>query len=122
MASSTDRAPGFDDDWFARAAAGKLRIPGDGNDFVSLIHITDMAAATTCAIERWPSHNSLIISDDEPVRWADLFTYIAQVAGTHSPDRGGLLRFPSFRTQNTRARDALQWTPLYASYRSGLVR
>lgn len=28
---------GFDDDWFARAAAGKLRLPGDGSDFVSLV-------------------------------------------------------------------------------------
>ncbi|HEY7798389.1 MAG TPA: NAD-dependent epimerase/dehydratase family protein, partial [Hyphomonadaceae bacterium] len=46
---------GFDDDWFVRAAAGKLRMPGDGGEFVSLVHISDMAAATVKAVERWPS-------------------------------------------------------------------
>src|SRR5262249_17762245 len=37
---------GFDDDWFARARAGKLRMPEEGNDYVSLVHIADMATAT----------------------------------------------------------------------------
>lgn len=37
---------GLDDDWFARARAGKLRLPGDGSAYVSLVHIADMAEAT----------------------------------------------------------------------------
>jgi nucleoside-diphosphate-sugar epimerase len=55
---------GFDDDWFARARDGKLRLPGDGSDFVSLLHISDMAAATAAAVKRWPSRQTLIIADD----------------------------------------------------------
>jgi len=51
---------GLDDDWFARARAGKLRLPGDGNGFISLIHIADMADATLAAITAWPSRNALI--------------------------------------------------------------
>ena len=43
---------GFDDDWFARAQAGKLRLPADGADYVSLLHISDMADATVAAIQR----------------------------------------------------------------------
>src|SRR5262245_26371792 len=37
---------GFDDDWLTRARAGTLRIPADGTDYVSLVHIADMAEAT----------------------------------------------------------------------------
>ena len=43
---------GFEDEWFARAAAEKLRLPGDGSDFVSLVHIADMAAATVARARR----------------------------------------------------------------------
>ena len=37
---------GFDEDWFARARVGKLRAPKDGREWVTLAHISDMAAAT----------------------------------------------------------------------------
>jgi nucleoside-diphosphate-sugar epimerase len=113
---------GFDDDWFARARAGKLRFPGDGGDWVSLVHIGDMAAATVAAVERWPSHRPLIVADDCPVQWRDLFAYVAAVAGTAAPQAGGRMGFPSFRVRNLRAREALGWVPRYADYRAGLVR
>jgi uncharacterized protein YbjT (DUF2867 family) len=32
---------GFDDDWFARARAGKLQLPQTGEDYVTLVHIAD---------------------------------------------------------------------------------
>jgi len=113
---------GFDDDWFARARAGKLRLPGDGNDWVSLVHIADMAAATVAAVERWASRRPLIVADDRPVRWRDLFAYVAAVAGTPAPQPGGRMGFPSFRVRNLRAREALAWAPLYSDHRAGLVR
>jgi nucleoside-diphosphate-sugar epimerase len=113
---------GFDEDWYARAAAGKLRLPGDGSDFVSLVHIADMAAATAAAIARWPSRQALIVADDEPVRWRDLFGYVAMAAGAKPPEAGGRAGFPSFRVSNRRAREALAWTPRYTDYRAGLAR
>lgn len=113
---------GFDDDWFARAAAGKLRLPGDGADFVSLIHIADMAAATVAALDAWPSRQTLIIADDMPARWRDVFGYIASLAGAEPPKPGGRIGFPSFRMSNQRAREMLRWAPRYPDYRSGLVR
>ena len=61
----------FDDDWFARARAGKLRLPGEGDDYVSLVHIADMAGATIAALRRWPSRQALIVADDQPARWRD---------------------------------------------------
>jgi len=113
---------GFDDGWFARAQAGKLRLPEDGTDFVSLLHISDMAAATVAALARWPSCTALIVADDEPAQWRDVFGHIAQISGAPAPGAGGRSGFPSFRVSNTRAREALSWTPFYTNYRVGLVR
>lgn len=113
---------GFDDDWFARAREGKLRLPGDGTDYVSLLHVSDMAAATADAIKQWPSRRTLIIADDEPAQWRDVFGFIAQSIGVQAPEPGGRAAFPSFRVRNTRAKAALNWTPFYTSYRVGLIR
>lgn len=113
---------GFDDDWFARARAGKLRLPGDGSDYVSLLHIADMVAATAAAVRCWPSRHTLIVADDEPAPWRDVFGFIAQSAGAAVPEPGGRPGFPSFRVRNTRAKAALNWAPFYTSYRLGLIR
>lgn len=113
---------GFDDDWFARARAGKLRLPGDGSGWVSLVHIADMAAATVATVERWPSRQALIVADDHPVRWRELLGYVAAIAGAAAPQAGGRLGLPSFRVRNRRAREALSWAPVYPDYRAGLVR
>lgn len=113
---------GFEDDWFARARAGKLRLPGDGSDFVSLVYIADMAQATMAALVRWPSRQALIIADDAPARWRDIFGYIARQVGAPAPEPGGRQGFPSFRVSNRRAREALSWTPFFPDYRAGLVR
>jgi nucleoside-diphosphate-sugar epimerase len=113
---------GFDDDWFARAAEGKLRLPGDGSDFVSLVQIADMADATVAALAHWPKQCALIVADDRPVTWRELFTWIAAACGAPEPQPGGRIGFPSFRVRNRRAREALDWAPRYADYRFGLAR
>ncbi|HKU45159.1 MAG TPA: NAD(P)-dependent oxidoreductase [Polyangiales bacterium] len=112
---------GFDDDWFARAKAGKLRMPGDGEAYVSLIHIADMAEATLAAIENW-TPGTFIVADDGPARWREVLSYVAQQLGVDAPAPGGRLGFASFRVRNARARAAFGWKPHYADYRQGLVR
>jgi nucleoside-diphosphate-sugar epimerase len=113
---------GFDDEWFSRARAGKLRLPGDGQAFVSLVHIADMADATALALEHWPQPDTIIVSDDRPARWHEIFSYVAELAGAQPPEPGGRMGFPSFRVRNTRAREALGWRPRYADFRMGLAR
>ncbi len=113
---------GFDDDWFARARAGRLRLPGAGDDYVSLVHIADMARATMAALDRWPSREALIVADDRPAPWRDVLTYVSAVAGGAPPAPGGRALMPSFRVANRRARNRLPWAPLYADHRAGLVR
>jgi nucleoside-diphosphate-sugar epimerase len=113
---------GFDDDWFARAAAGKLRVPGEGRDFVSLIHIADMASAVLATIAAWPSRQTMIVADDAPARWSEVFEFIASSTGTAAPASGGRSGFPSFRVSNAKARRFLSWSPSYGDYRAGLSR
>ncbi|WP_395644931.1 NAD-dependent epimerase/dehydratase family protein [Terricaulis sp.] len=113
---------GFDDDWFERARAGKLRLPDDGSAYVSLLHISDMAAATLAALKHWPSRQTLIIADDEPALWRDVLGYVADIANAPAPQPGGRASFPSFRVSNARAKAALSWSPFYTNYRMGLAR
>lgn len=113
---------GFDDDWFARARAGKLRLPLEGRDHVSLVHIADMAAATVAALQRWPSRQALIVADDAPPRWAELFGHVCALAGSAPPAPGGRQLMLPFRVTNRQARDVLGWAPRYADFRSGLAR
>jgi nucleoside-diphosphate-sugar epimerase len=112
----------YDEDWFARARDGKLRLPGEGEDWVSLLHVADMAGATVAALQRWPSRRALIVSDDRPVRWRELFEYVCAVAGAAPPRPGGRMLLPSCRVSNRRAREELAWAPLYPDYRAGLAR
>ena len=97
-------------------------MPGDGRDYVTLVHIADMAEATVAAVERWPSRRTLVVADDEPARWRDVFAYVAAIAGTEPPQPGGRIGFPSFRVSNRRAREALGWAPIYRNFRVGLAR
>ena len=113
---------GFDDDWFERAKTGKLRLPGDGQSFVSLVHIADMAEATLAAIELWPSRQAIIVADNEPARWRDVFSYVADLVNAPPPQPGGRMGFPSFRATNARACSLLQWKPVYPDCRAGLAR
>lgn len=113
---------GFDEDWFARAQAGKLRLPADGTDFVSLVHIADMAEATLAALRQFPARQTLIVADNEPVRWRELFTHIAGIVGAAPPEPGGRIGFPSFRVRNDKAKSTLDWSPFYSDYRIGLAR
>ncbi len=113
---------GFDDDWFARARAGKLRLPDEGNDYVSLVHIADMAAATVAALARWPSRQALIVADNGPAPWRDVFSYVCSLCCASPPLPGGRLMMPSFRVRNTRAQELLAWAPVFPDYRAGLAR
>lgn len=113
---------GREDDWFARATLGTLKIPGDGADFASLIHIADMADATVAAVERAAPRSTFLVGDDHPACWRDILTCAALMAGAAVPPPGGPVMLPSFRASNRRLREALNWAPRYPSLQTGLAR
>jgi nucleoside-diphosphate-sugar epimerase len=107
--------------WLAAARAGTLAIPGDGSDFASLIHVADMAEATALAVDAREASGALLVVDDQPVRWRDLFVHVAKLAHAPAPKAGAPVRLPSFRCSNRATRQALGWRPFYADYRAGLA-
>lgn len=113
---------GTQDDWFARSLAGTLRMTGEGEHWLSLVHIADMAAATALAVERWPSRQALIVAEDRPARVCDVLAHAAAVCGGQPPAGGSRAPAFSFRVTNRRAREALGWAPFYADHRMGLAQ
>lgn len=107
--------------WAGEAQAGRLVIPGDGSAYLSLIEISDMAAAVVLATET-PLHGLTVnIVDDEPVTYAALFRHLALTVGAQPPPLGGPLVWGSVRASNKRAKELLAWSPHFPSYRSGLA-
>jgi nucleoside-diphosphate-sugar epimerase len=111
---------GLDAAWREAARQGRLTTPGDGQRFASLLHVTDMAEAVVRGIEG-PSALVLAAADDRPMRYAELFDYIATIEGGAPAKRGGPERLASFRVPNHRIRSALGWAPHYRSVLSGLA-
>lgn len=112
---------GRDAHWRTLAGRGELRLPGDGGDFLSLVHVSDMAAAVVVAAEAAPAGSVFAVVDDAPVTYAELFAYVATLEGAAPPQAGGPPIWGSFRLSNARLRKALDWRPHYPSYRSGLA-
>jgi len=107
--------------WNADAHAGRMALPGDGGDYVSLIHVDDMAEAVVLAAESTLARVTLNVVDDTPATYKALFEHIARLHGASPPAPGGPrgLAMASFRVSNARARRLLVWTPRYPDYRSG---
>jgi nucleoside-diphosphate-sugar epimerase len=106
--------------WRSQARGGVLTLPGDGNGFISLIHVADMGAAMAIVVERGQPKQFYIAADDQPATYRDLFGYVAAMEGAAPPAPGGPVVLPSFRVSNAKLK-ALGWSPGYPSYRAGLA-
>ena len=73
----------------SQARGGVLTLPGDGNGFVSLIHVADMASAMVTAVERGPPRSVYIAADDQPATYRDVLGYVAALEGAVPPAAGG---------------------------------
>jgi 2-alkyl-3-oxoalkanoate reductase len=109
--------------WWQTARYGRLTLPGDGSDLISLVHVVDMARAVVAATERVsaPAGSTYNIVDDEPVQMKDLFRYIAAQVGEAEPPAGGPRFLPSLGVRNVRAQIELGWRPVFPNYRIGLA-
>ncbi|MGE5352443.1 MAG: NAD-dependent epimerase/dehydratase family protein [Acidobacteriota bacterium] len=111
---------GRDEDWLNRARAKNLKIPGEGNNYISLIHVADMASAFAVSVENAEAGSIYNIVDDEPVRSRDLYAYIASITHSPMPQKEEVANPPSYRCSNKRFKDKTGWIPAYSTYRSGL--
>lgn len=106
--------------WYQAARAGSLRLPGNGEGLVSLIHVADMARAVALAAEAAPAGAIYNVVDDCPVTYRELYGYVTRLAGGSEPAAGGA-PVASLGCLNERLKAELGWAPAYPSYRSGLT-
>ena len=75
--------------WFASMARsiknGSMRVVGNGNNFMSLIHIDDLAAAYSAIAQKMPFGERYALVDDNPVTQRELADFIASTLGVRTP-------------------------------------
>lgn len=94
-----------------RLRTGQQIVPGEGQNFVSLVNVEDVADAYIAALERAESGSVFNICD-EPIRYVDYVDRLAEMIHAPRPRRESLKPCPpSWRCSNQRAREVLGWTP-----------
>ncbi len=101
------------------ARDGQLAVPGDGGDYISLVHVEDMVDAVVRAAESDLEVEILNIVDDYPVTYRELYEFVASANSAPPPTSDGPPLLPSFRVGNERARRVLGWRPRYPDFRAG---
>jgi nucleoside-diphosphate-sugar epimerase len=99
-----------------------MTLPGTGQDWLSCVHVADLAAAFVKVVQDAPPRTAWIAADDEPIRWTDLFKVVAALSDEPREEvrLGGDPVMPSFKVTNAALR-GLGWAPRYPSVRSGLI-
>lgn len=96
--------------------AGRETLSGTGNNYVSLIHVGDMATAFATALTRAPAGTILNIVD-EPLTQKDYKTQLAARINAVPPQFDATARTPfSWRCSNQAAKTILEWSPMKGVY------
>jgi nucleoside-diphosphate-sugar epimerase len=100
-----------------QARAGALPA---GADIASFLHADDAAVAAAEALA-WPS-GAVNVCDDEPASGREWVPAFCRAVGAGTPPADDAPRTPWARGASNRyAREALGWTPRYASWRQGFA-
>jgi nucleoside-diphosphate-sugar epimerase len=112
---------------------GQLRVFGKGQNYWSIIHVDDLAAAYALAVESEAYGETYIIADYQPLRLADLVNTFTDAMGKKRVGSmapwllkliiGGPLvdsLITSFRASNAKAKRELGWQPHYSTFKDGL--
>ncbi len=104
----------FEENIVADLRHGTRVVAGTGRNFVSLIHVADMATAALAALTHAPDQSIFNIVD-EPLREGEYLDRLADSIGVGRPSRNPALPSPpSWRCSNQAARSILQWTPTHS--------
>jgi nucleoside-diphosphate-sugar epimerase len=109
----------------AKLARGEWQLPGDGSNYVSRIHVDDLAALTTTALLRSDITGAFPVADDEPTTAAEITRFCAELLGVGFPsqvERAGLhsTRQSDRRVDGRALRRLLGVELQFPSYRSGI--
>ena len=107
--------------WRQEAREGRLSWFGQGQAYMSLIHVADLARAVVQAVESAPPKSIYNVVDNLPVTCRDLYRYIAASVGALEPSSGGEPNLVSLGCSNRKIRKELAWEPTYPTFQSGLA-
>jgi len=94
-----------------RVRTGREIVPGDGQNFLSLVNVEDAAAAYVAALDR-AAPDSVFNICDEPIRYGDYVDRLAETLHAPRPARDSSKPCPpSWRCTSRRAHDELGWSP-----------
>jgi nucleoside-diphosphate-sugar epimerase len=104
------------DETVARIREGKMVVPCDGSNYISLVNVADMARAFVLALTNaMPGTTFNIVA--EPVRNGEYLDHIASLLHVPAPPRDPSQPCPpSHRCSNEAARAFLGWEPLHSIY------
>ncbi len=110
----------------------RRRIPVSSGGVLGWVHHDDAAEATVGALEHGQAGQAYNIVDDEPATWSDMFTALAEAVGAPEPRHipAWMMRMAApyvasfavdstLRVSNGRAKEELDWTPRYRTFRDG---
>lgn len=104
----------FQDSLIERLRSGAEFVPCDGRNFVSLVHVSDMASAIVAAVEHAPAGSVFNVVDD-PIRNGEYLDRLAASIGAAKPRRDMTGECPpSWRCSNQAAKARLMWQPSHA--------
>ncbi len=103
---------------------GTYRLPGDGSNVVSRIHVDDLAALVLAALESGRPGETFVVGDAAPVPQIDVVTWLCDRMGLALPPSAPLDAVPVTMRGNrsvdgSRALAELGVTLRYPSYREG---
>jgi len=103
---------------------GRYRLPGDGSNFISRIHVDDLAAHCLAALDS-PLTGAFPVADAHPCPARDIASYCAELLGVPMPEfterlPGDDTRRANRQVDGSAIRQALSLTLRYPSYREGI--
>ena len=123
----------FKQSFYDTLQKGQLRIFGKGQNYWSIIHVDDLAAAYALAVESEAYGETYNIVDNQPLKLCDLVNTFTDAMGKKRVGSmapwllkliiGGPLvdsLITSFRISNEKAKRELSWQPRYSTFKDGL--
>jgi nucleoside-diphosphate-sugar epimerase len=78
---------GWFPDYLRRIQRRRFALVGNGQNFVSLIAVQDVARTIVAVVEQKPAGRRFVVVDDEPVRQVDFVTFLAKGLNAPVPRR-----------------------------------
>jgi nucleoside-diphosphate-sugar epimerase len=103
----------FQDRSIENLRTGKEIVPCNGRNFISPIHVTDMATAIVASLKHAPA-GSIFNIVDEPMRQHEYSDRLAISIGADKPPLDEKMKCPpSWRCSNQHAKSILNWSPTH---------